>query len=281
MHHRWNAAVVEVISANDYLALLVTERFILGGSWSNGQAKWTHKFTNEIQAMQDNISGLEKLDNAACIRAYGSRFVSDRRHVLIVSNAVDTSNELIRYFNAQPERSSYYTFSWLCPPSINNRTGLYEDCDPKAFVKQANDWQLSGFNATYGSFYDGGPVSGQVQYCLSQQTPARCEVKISIQILIAVSICNLVKIVCLLATLWTVKDSLLVTTGDTIASFLNVPDTTTKDRCIINQHNLGWRGQGWAISSDFVIKRWKPQPTSWFQADDGARWLACIAPYVL
>ena len=278
--------VFETISANDYLAILTTEKFVQGGKWSTND-----DFAPEIQALQNSTSALEYLDPATCIQSYGSRFISNRRHVLIVSNASDDQNGLIRYDVERPDGPSCEIFSWLCTSRGNDSCGSfdafswttsYHPCDPGGSVNQANNWRLYGADAAYGPFSDGGRVGGQIQYCLSQQSPGQCKLGLSISILAAVTFCNLVKILCLATTLFSIKDSsnLLVTTGDAIASFLDVPDTTTADRSIISRQNSSSREKGWVANSDLVLRRWKALPKSWFQADSGSRWISCMTPYV-
>ena len=216
---------------------------------------------------------MEHLDNAACIKAYQPAFINERRNVLIVSNALDRSNGVIQFEDIM---SGSGNDSWLCDPV---RSAIYSTCYSNTLIRNPDNWTLSGGNKRYGSFLNNGPIRGRVLYCLSErQDRGSCQLGASLPIIISVTVCNLVKILCLIATHLVAEDDLLVTTGDAVQSFLSVPDANPAHQHIINPENRFWKNRGWLIDSDCVIKRWKPLPKRFFDADDGMRWVICIAP---
>ena len=297
---------------------MVTQEFVQGGKWSlrkhyegttdgyassyashTSYADYTDDFGVVVQALQERVSSLEHLDNAACIKAYQPSFITERRSVLIVSDALGISNGVIRFNIEQSDQASY---DWLCDPvqDLNSYS-----CDASTLIKNPDNWTLSGGTTSYGPFLVvhpvlgdlvggevggpvGGPVSGpvgghvdaKVLYCLSEPLARResCQLGASVPILIVVTVCNLVKILCLMATHWIAEDDLLVTTGDAIESFLLIPDTTTANQDSTNPATSSQKNKGWLVDSDSVIRRWKPLPRKFFDADNGTRWLICVAP---
>lgn len=84
-----------------------------------------------------------------------------------------------------------------------------------------------------------------VQYCLSQLRRERCKVRASMPIMILIIFMNAVKAACIAFTIFD-GTTTLVTLGDTICSFLKVPDPYTKGYCTLTKYGVAhgrWSGR--------------------------------------
>lgn len=79
--------------------------------------------------------------------------------------------------------------------------------------------------------------SYQVDGCLSQIIPEKCEVLLCPPICLVVIGCSFVKVICMLLICRDKRKRILLTVGDAIASFLERPDPTTTDRCSMQSPN--------------------------------------------
>ena len=199
----------------------------------------------------------QKLDVAQCIDAYATD--QDRRYsdVLLVSLAksvdyedhllfgtfdgLQTSNATViaspdgsalgPTFDNVNDNSGKAPWSWMCA----FETQAYISGCPIDEIAPGGQW-------TYGNT--------TVDYCLSRVFPQACELNFSLQIALAVLICNLGKVTAMcLAFYGFQKRKPLLTTGDAIASFLQHPDPVTKDNRLIST---------WAVDRSFFrADRWK------------------------
>ncbi|KAF7192513.1 hypothetical protein HII31_06145, partial [Pseudocercospora fuligena] len=74
------------------------------------------------------------------------------------------------------------------------------------------------------------PQTYNVSYCLAMKVPERCEMDISLYILVTVIGCNLFTCATMLWTFWTRKEATMVTVGDAICSYLDMPQRLPRSR---------------------------------------------------
>lgn len=267
---RWNSGIFDQLTANDYIAVLVTEKFLQGGNWTSYAM-----YDPQIHSLQNNKT-LDRFDNDACIRAYSSSpFVAHRKNLLLVSDAVNDTNTVLQVRYAGIEGTGTH-YEWMCESSTTGNLDKNGICYPNVVIQHAADWQ-----PFLGELSENGVTSpGRVQYCLSERTIPTFQLGISSDILIAVLICNAVKIACFIATIWIGKTDPLVTTGGAVESFLNEPDVITRGRCNISKRDVTKRKLAWTADCATVPLRWKGQRKSWRRAASVIRWLACFIPYV-
>jgi hypothetical protein len=72
----------------------------------------------------------------------------------------------------------------------------------------------------------------------------------------------------MLITAWMSKDFPLVTLGDAIASFLEDPDLTTKDMCLLSKEEIE---KAW--SKPRTPRKWKPIAEKGYYSVPPRRWL--------
>lgn len=170
--------------------------------------------------MQDHIGSLQHLDTIDCIKTYSNQFVSDHRNVLLVTNISNSTNSFLDAYEHAPD--SFDNFGWMCGGSYTESSAI---CTTAAALSHALDWQV-------------GSSNWPVQYCLSEPFQDHCKLEVSIGILVVVAVCNLAKVLCMLAAFRVIRRSPLITVGDAIASFLTNVDQTTAQRCLLSRRDV-------------------------------------------
>ena len=245
LHLLWNSAAFETTTANNYVAVSVTEDFLHGASWISFHNTFDdslHKLQSAARAVQ-----LKRLENADCIRAYGQPMQHSRRDVLLVSETTnpvyvnDTSTSAFAVYNDPFMASGGTTFSWMCGAEAfsDAEDGYVWECDAPYLdsfaATSANRW-IPGEPKYDGVTSYGDQQNLTVSYCLSEAVPEQCKVNLVPMILGVVIVCNVIKIAAFLATLWiSQRKKPLITTGDAIQSFLERRDTLTKGRCLVSK----------------------------------------------
>lgn len=230
---RYNSVIFSTSQANDYMVLLVGPNFLDGTTAAvdkdsvlpvighNVQGSSIHEFlpianVSEIaSALQSNRSSLKRLENAECIRTYGTEFVTNFLNVLLVTNGShsQTDSILAGYeYHPAPTSSGDSTsdilnLDWIC-------NGL--DCNIRTKISQASTWDYT-LNNTERT---------RVSYCLAQPVQPQCTVEILPQVLIIVIVCNVLKAICFTTLLIKRNFTPLIILGDAIASFMTDPDPT-------------------------------------------------------
>ena len=251
LHLLYNSVVFSTISVQMYNVYvgspdLVSQKAL---NWSNA----VETYGNEVVIL-GNISTWQRLDNAACIRAYGQPYVSARGDIVAISSTMNGS-ALIEISEPQGLGSDMYI--WLCSsnPAFDDKA-----CDVDHTLKNALSWALSD---------DSSSDSWPIQLCLSQPVSERCQVHFSIIIVGVVMVCNFLKALCMLLALRRQRLRPLVTLGDAIEEFLSKPDRTTRLRCLSGKKS-------------FIRGRWRDAPPNWeikdhhwFSNLSMQRWLVC------
>lgn len=74
-----------------------------------------------------------------------------------------------------------------------------------------------------------------IDYCLSEPIGQNDKLQFSLVIMIIVVLCDLINIFSLGLTAWKLFRTPLLTLGDSIASFLDIPDSNTANNCLFDQ----------------------------------------------
>ena len=100
-----------------------------------------------------------------------------------------------------------------------------------------------------------------VSYCLSQTQEEHCKLQFSVQILVAVIVCNAIKCVAMFCVAWRQRETTFVTFGDAIASWLDNPDPMTAGRCSEGVRSIARKPKGHQLPQpqpiDLATYRWK------------------------
>jgi len=276
MFHRYNSAIFQSISANDYDYLEVTENFLLPTAVINSTLDG--EFENELPVIFEMHAAamngsLVKFDVADCMAQYASVFVSKARNVLLVTNspANYTYEDDVISFNPGDTLSSQIPYSWICGETFNpeeNGYDVWDDspyrshravCTLEAAIARASNWTV-------------GDDAGTIAYCLVQVTPEECSLRFSFPIMLIVIAANIVKLIVITLVLVTHKTPTLVTVGDAIASFLERPDPYTAGRCLATREDiLKSRGQ-WTMQP---AKQYVARKYFWIKVTSWKRLITC------
>ena len=251
LHLLYNSVVFSTISFQMYNVYvgspdLVSQKAL---NWSNA----VETYGAEVVTVA-NISTWQRLDNAACIRAYGQPYVSTRGDIVAISSNMNGS-ALIKISQSLGLGSEWY--SWLCS---SNPEWHDELCDVDYTLKNALSWALSDSSNSH---------SWPIQYCFSQPVSERCQLHFSIIIVGVVMVCNFLKALCMLLALRRQRLRPLVTLGDAIEEFLITSDRTTRLACLSGRRNFSRGRWGEAPS------KWEREGHHWFSNLSPQRWLVC------
>ncbi len=230
LHLLYNSAVFSTLSSQEYSAYLSSPDLV-GQKVFNWSTPVNISYWRYGESLTFGGLTWQKLDNAACIRAYGQEFTSAHRDVVAI---VNDSSTLIEYAGTQ---------NWICG-----------GCDSGSILKNASatsNWTVS---------------NRVIQYCLSQPVEEHCRVQFSVVIMAIVIVCNLLKTLCMLLALRKQKLQPLVTLGDGIEDFLAKPDETTCLACLSGKNSFSsgrwgdgpsrWENKGHRWFSSLSTYRW-------------------------
>ena len=263
--------VFDTLAANTYKAILVTEGFVNGRQANdNVTLNPLPQHSEDLSVrrqLHQNISSLQRLDNADCIQAYGSSALqSSHGSVLLVTSLNSTKNVL----NTWDHGPFALDMAWIRP---------VKEWNLKASVREAANWAISSETRCHNLGHIGGncpAAEAPIEYCLAQSLPAHCTVRISATILGVVIACNVVKIICLTTAVLSCGFQPLATVGDALSSFLDRPDPTTVDMPLLTFHDVDYDHHKKPHFTDLLANRpFKLQARRWGAATSGGRW--CMA----
>jgi hypothetical protein len=156
-------------------------------------------------------------------------------------------------------------FEWMC--SGNGTWMCYRDSPSKSCQHQ-----LSSIDPR-----DWRPFGQKVTGCLAERLEDECKLRFSWQLATVVIVFNAVKAVILVYIFLRMTESPLMTMGDAVASFIKIPDETTRGWCLMNRSTaLNWRQPRAASKPIKYDKKRRP----WSNVVSGRRWLVCSVAYV-
>ena len=256
LHLLYNSAIFATLSYEKYAVFAVAPDFVTGSPWDVGVLNATlatsgtksQTFFAQIARLQADVTSLKRLENADCIAAYGTTFISDYGDLLVVLDTVPpANNSLIDMVNAM-DTGTPYTGSpsdWICPDRD------VRPCSPARERADAVNWEW---------------YKTKISYCLAQQVEPRCELQFSIAIMIIVLVCNMCKGLCMAVMIWRPDWLPLITIGDAVASFIQQPDPVTLGSCIA--------GKGRYTTRDWrnTVTPYTSSRHRWFAGASKGRW---------
>ena len=303
LHLFYNSAVFSTLARQDYSVFAASPELITGAvaDWSASVERVSgmdEPYT--LQRFQD-LSTWKRLKNEDCMRAYAQSFVSSQGDVLAISASLNASQLIYPIADSWNLPANVWNGkTWAQPWSVEDSSGNYVNpvasnytppylwicynyqiyrpqrysgdwCDPNVIIanKHAAGWTLSAYDKT---------EQYTVQYCLSQPIVERCKVQFGLVIMSVVIVCNFLKGLCMVLTLWCHKSQPLVTLGDAIESFLRKADPTTENMCFAGKAAF-LEGQWKRAPIAFVKDQW-----SWSSSVSYRRWMSCnllsVTPFV-
>lgn len=129
------------------------------------------------------------------------------------------------------------------------------------------------------------PFGHEIDYCLSEIVEENCSFNGNLPIVIAVIVANAIKAIVMLTVAYCLRNEPLITIGDAISSFLNVPDETTREVCYLTRDQAtkytklrtkGSRSTNDHIMEDIRAGNWKGiqkiEPEAQFKSFKVNRW---------
>lgn len=160
-------------------------------SWDVDEAD----INRRLVGFQKNITKVQRINsNASVISTYANAYLTNRADLLMVANpkSSDGNSSLLSYTGASPSMSKYgdqrsggHTNYWLCADVSTSRADTMTwTCDPSKL--NPSDWTVFSYAP---------------EYFLSALTEEHCELLFSRNIMIVVIICNVIKLVVMIAAL--------------------------------------------------------------------------------
>jgi hypothetical protein len=230
----------------------------------------------EAFSQLQDVQHLKRLENSECASAFSTTLIQPSYHnVLVVTNY--TSNDTI--LNGFVETQQWKKDN-LVPWYQGKTFGRLFSSQLQPFdYSSGSTWVMPvSVICSYASSTPCFPTSAHVLYCLAQpatESGGQCTISLSITLLCVVTVCNLIKAICLALILMATNFHPLATVGDAISSFITQPDITSASLGLISTSNVVdfpakgrsmmqnvkkqhlWEGQkhrwSYAISSGFCV----------------------------
>jgi hypothetical protein len=185
----------------------------------------------------------ERLETQACVEAYLQPFQSKRSELLLVADG--NENGVFGHMEDPPSTSvildhfddcgSHQSFQWMCKQYQMKGVRCPKLCE-----------ELFGPLRADAAITNWKPYSNKtVNYCYSMPSEEHCKLKFSTTLLFIVVGLNLFKALLMFTCAFTWKtDVPMLTVGDAVASFLERPDETTANMCLLTRDDI-WQMGYW------------------------------------
>ena len=272
LHLLYNSAVFSSLAAVEY-SVYAGSNDLFDGHAVNWSTPITGSMQNYTIQILRNASNWQRLDNEDCIKAYGQSFVSAHADLLAISPDLNASELAVWVSDSGLDvgpGTSETPYDWICQSEVPASGGSV-NCNLNQILNAASSWTLPNASSIpQNSGYDQkAPAKFAVDHCLSKPVEERCRLQFSVVIMIVVIICNLIKTICMLLTLFYHRLQPLVTLGDAISSFLENRDPTTANMCLVGK--TSFLQGSWGFHSG----TWESYRHFWFSAASQRRWLIC------
>lgn len=226
--------VFSSIAVHSYYAFSVSEEFIDDPECFNCNRPGLGLLqVDVVRSLHERARNgtLVRLEPQACIDQYAQMIQSFHRHVLLVgendkfpppSENQDVWNGSYIYsYNPYEASNLIYpdqasdTFYWICS-GVEEVAECVNGID---LVKNQSPWVVDGY---------------PVRYCLSENAPQMCKLQFIPGIAILVTILNFIKAAIMFYSALRIKENPLMTLGDSILSFLERRDPTTRGMCLVD-----------------------------------------------
>ena len=212
----FNSVVFEELSANEYSVIVINETFLSGAAWNWDAYVGLSSLPNpapNLQYLQDNVNDtkiFQRLSNSECIKSYADVYLVGRRNLFVItSDSTGTvTNSSVLYLETSTPSDKYSNgkdpLGWICAstPAYIYTSPQYRpnaiSCNPNDALGTASEWKVFRY---------------PVEYCLSEIVPGKCKLRFNLDIMVAVIICNAIKLACFIYTLLRQKADSLITVG--------------------------------------------------------------------
>lgn len=218
LHLTYNSVIFPSTSNVDYAVSVVTKDF-LGSNVSVGEEtmagqQLTDLSKNELTHLRDVKHSLTDIGYKDCIDIFGQLVVSNWKELVLVSSYEGTGMPIIDTSRqAWPSYGSTIASGHLVCASESS-----ESC-PNETWSVAYGGCLWATRESIETNFTCYPFD----HCLAEKAAQHCSLRLSIPIMIAVIMCNIIKLFSMIALIRRRDSSPLVTLGDAVSSFLDNP----------------------------------------------------------
>ena len=296
LHLLWNSAIFSTLQNNSYTVVGVSTDTLqnqyfncsdLPGMDASYQAFVCGLYTS-ASGRSKAILPLTRLELGECIQQYGTDIQSKWSNLVVAFDRADlddscqvspiiTDNEDDEaHFLAYDTSGIFWSRGYRC-----YEVEGFDHTDQIFFPKGVTPiyYAPSLYNES-SSFYQGSYV---VDHCFAMKSSEVCKLGFSLPILILVACSNAIKLFAMIYTFKIVKAQHIMTLGDAIASFLEVPDDTTIGCCLKRRASFkttSFRFQTRTIPPRVYIardaKNGKLLQLIWFRAVSMRRWTSIL-----
>jgi len=237
-------------STNAYSAFVAHESFTRPGNITvqlsgNPYEAQTlgHSFGELAQHLhQQALAGhLDRLSPKECIDAYAVPLQTSRRNVVLITDdahqrAADVFDVFHAWIPTEHPEAFGEQYSWVC----DDKLGWSDQClyHVRDLRQTPDNWTISD--------------DARVKYCLSEKTAEHCKLQVGVTLSTIVLVTLLFKTIVMFAVAFTVNEKPLMTTGDAISSFMNVPDPYTEGMCMASKRMIEEHPRRWPSTPVFV-----------------------------
>lgn len=306
--NRYNSIIVGSTVSNMYNVYTVTDHFF-NTTWNRTDTErpsiwfasdyrdWPPFRTNDpeflsIEDIRRDSTSIPyvRLQPEDCINTYVRAQNKYGNVVVVTKETADDSLVSISIQQFGRSMGEIGNSPWVCD-RINSTGHEFSDCDTDTLLADVkmNGWRLPGYKHPElpdptSSVYTKMPRPDHlflIDHCLAQPIDPPCSLYMAVPLLATVVGCNLLKLVCLLTTFWSLKGSRLLTVGDAIDSFLREKDETTADSGLMSAKTV----VGWTQLHDRGAERPSSHPQkrkskSGLSAVSRCRWLICNIAFI-
>ena len=222
-------------------------------------------FSRALEGSNPSTQRYKDLTPLECAKTYNTDFVSNRGNVFLITkhSSNTTYNNTILAMHISDPRTRLPNH-WLCSHDLNPLSEDWCGSDkPTTNLTSGFSWRVK--LETVGEV--------EIAGCKSEVTDEKCKVQFSLDIMIVVICCNLVKACSMIMAVFRSREPTLVTLGDAVDSFLRVPDPTTMGVCFADRQFIEreWM-HGWRAGP----RQWKQNGAQrWWTSVSKTRWITC------
>ena len=222
-------------------------------------------FSSMLEGLNPSTQGYEDMTPLECAKRYTADFLSNRRNLFLITNhsSNTTNNNTILAMHIADPRL-YSPSNWICSHDLDPKSLICCDPDePSTNLTRGLPWRVQ--LETVGEV--------EIAGCKSEITSEKCKVQFSLDIMIVVICCNLIKAGSMIMAVFRSREPTLVTLGDAVDSFLRTPDGTTVGMCFADQKFIKreWTS-GWRTGP----RQWKQKGVQrWWTSVSKTMWITC------
>jgi len=224
-------------------------------------------FSRALEGLNPSTQGYEDLTPLECAEAYNTdfSFQSSRRNVFLItkhSSNTTFNHTILAMHISDPRRG--LPDSWLCSYDIDPESEDWCNSDERTTnLTRGLPWRVKLKTVR----------EVEIAGCKSEATDEKCKVQFSLDIMIVVICCNLVKACSMIMAVFRSREPTLVTLGDAVDSFLRVPDPTTMGMCFADRQFIE---KEWRRGRGNEPRQWKQKGAQrWWTSPSKTRWIIC------